>query len=76
MNSTPMSIGNATWDVKRILGDADIHEDGSVLVEVPAMVSQYHQILNAKGQVIQTTRTWDTLRPGEQKSCVGCLMVT
>ena len=72
MNSTPMSIGNATWDVKRILGDADIHEDGSVLVEVPAMVSQYHQILNAKGQVIQTTRTWDTLRPGEQKSCVGC----
>jgi hypothetical protein len=72
LNSTPMSIGNATWDVKRILGDADIHEDGSVLVEVPAMVSQYHQILNAKGQVIQTTRTWDTLRPGERKSCIGC----
>ena len=72
MNSTPVSIGNATWDVKRILGDAEIHEDGSVRFEVPAMVSQYHQILNAKGQVIQTTRTWDTIRPGEQKSCMGC----
>lgn len=72
MNSTPVSIGNATWDVKRILGDADIQEDGSAMVEVPAMVSQYHQILNAKGQVIQTTRTWDTIRPGENKSCMGC----
>ena len=72
MNSTPVSIGNATWDVKRILGDAEIHEDGSVRFEVPAMVSQYHQVLNAKGQVIQTTRTWDTIRPGEQKSCMGC----
>jgi hypothetical protein len=72
MNSTPVSIGNATWDVKRILGDAEIHEDGSVRVDVPAMVSQYHQVLNAKGQVIQTTRTWDTIRPGEQKSCMGC----
>ena len=72
MNSTPVSIGNATWDVKRILGDAEIHEDGSVRVDVPAMVSQYHQVLNGKGQVIQTTRTWDTIRPGEQKSCMGC----
>ena len=72
MNSTPVSIGNATWDVKRILGDAEIHEDGSVRVDVPAMVSQYHQVLNAKGQVIQTTRTWDTIRPSEQKSCMGC----
>ncbi|WP_018970612.1 hypothetical protein [Rubritalea marina] len=72
LNTTPISIGNATWDVKKILGDVDIHEDGSVMFDVPAMVSQYHQILNDKGQVIQTTRTWDTLRPGERKSCVGC----
>ena len=72
MNSTPVSIGNATWDVKRILGDADIYEDGSAFFEVPAMASVYHQVLNEKGQVIQTTRTWDTLRPGETKSCIGC----
>ncbi|MGB0257291.1 MAG: hypothetical protein ACPGES_01450 [Coraliomargarita sp.] len=72
MNSTPVSIGNGTWDVKRILGDAEIYEDGSALFEVPAMASIYHQVLNEKGQVIQSTRTWDTLRPGETKSCIGC----
>ena len=72
MNSTPVSIGNGTWDVKRILGDAEIYEDGSAMFEVPAMASIYHQVLNKKGQVIQSTRTWDTLRPGEIKSCIGC----
>lgn len=72
MNSTPVSIGNGTWDVKEILGDVDIHADGSALFEVPADESIYLQVLNERGEVIQTTRTWDTIRPGETKSCVGC----
>lgn len=72
MNSTPISIGNGAWDVKEILGDVKIHADGSALFEVPADESIYLQVLNACGEVIQTTRTWDTIRPGETKSCVGC----
>jgi hypothetical protein len=72
INSTPVSIGNGTWDVKEIIGDAEIHSDGSSRFEVPADESIYLQVLNARGEVIQTTRTWDTIRPGEQKSCVGC----
>ncbi len=72
LNSAPVAVGNGTWDVKRILGDADIHADGSALFEVPAMASIYLQVLDERGRAIQTTRSWDTLRPGEQKGCVGC----
>ena len=72
INSSPVSIGNGCWDIKEIIGDADIHEDGSVLFEVPANESLYLQVLDARGRVLQTTRTWDTVRPGETKGCVGC----
>lgn len=72
INSSPVGIANTTWDVKEILGDVAIHADGSALFEVPAMESIYLQVLDARGRVIQTTRSWDTLRPGETKGCVGC----
>lgn len=72
INSSPVGLSNTSWDVKEILGDADIHPDGSALFEVPAMESVYLQVLNAQGRVIQTTRSWDTLRPGETKGCAGC----
>ena len=72
LNSAPVAVANGSWDVKRILGDADIHADGSALFEVPAMASIYLQVLDEKGRAIQTTRSWDTLRPGEQKGCLGC----
>ncbi|MCC1498159.1 hypothetical protein [Alcanivorax sp. 1008] len=72
INSTPVAIGQGTWDVKQILGDVDIEEDGSALFEIPAMASTYLQILDNKGQVIQTTRSWDTIQPGEKKACRGC----
>lgn len=72
LNSAPVAVANGSWDVKRILGDADVHADGSALFEVPAMASIYLQVLDEAGRAIQTTRSWDTLRPGEQKGCVGC----
>ncbi len=72
LNSSPVAIGNGSWDIKEILGDVDIHADGSALFEVPAMESIYLQVLDKEGRVIQTTRTWDTVRPGERKGCVGC----
>ena len=72
LNSAPVAVANGTWDVKRILGDVDIHADGSALFEVPAMASIYLQVLDERGYVIQTTRSWDTLRPGETKGCIGC----
>jgi len=72
INSAPVAVANASWDVKEILGDVEIHPDGSALFEVPAMESIYLQVLDARGRVIQTTRSWDTLRPGETKGCAGC----
>jgi len=70
--STPVSIGNGTWDVKIVLGDATVHDDGSAFFEVPARTPVYFQALDAKGIVVQTMRSWSTLQPGENFACVGC----
>ncbi len=70
--STPVAIGNGCWDVKVVLGDADVYADGSACFEVPARTPVYFQALDGKGHAVQTMRTWSTLQPGEQLSCVGC----
>ncbi len=69
---TPVAVGTGTWDVKVILGDATVYEDGSAMFEVPARTPVYFQALNEKNQVVQTMRSWATLMPGESFSCVGC----
>ena len=68
---TPISR-NGSWDIKEVIGDADIHEDGSVMLELPARRPFYFQILDARGRLIQTMRSWTVLMPGEAMSCVGC----
>jgi hypothetical protein len=70
--STPVAIGNGTWDPKTILGDATIHPDGSVLVTVPARTPVYFQLLDEKGRMVQSMRSWTSLQPGENGACVGC----
>ncbi len=69
---TPVAVGTGSWDVKAILGDTKVYEDGSAMFEVPARTPVYFQALNEKNQVIQTMRSWATLMPGETFSCVGC----
>lgn len=70
--STPVAIGNGSWDPKLILGDATVHDDGSAFFRVPARTPLYFQALDAKGRMVQTMRSWTTLQPGENASCVGC----
>jgi hypothetical protein len=70
--STPVAIGNGTWDVKTVLGTTPVHEDGSAYFTVPARTPVYFQALDARGRVVQTMRSWSTLQPGETQSCVGC----
>ena len=70
--STPIAIGNGAWDVKRILGEAKVYEDGSALFNVPARVPLYFQAVDGRGCVVQTMRSWSTLQPGEYFGCVGC----
>jgi len=69
---TPISVGNACWDVKVVLGSATVHSDGSAFFTAPARTPVYFQALDARGRVVQTMRSWTTLMPGEAQACVGC----
>jgi len=70
--STPVSIRNGSWDVKKVIGEAKIHSDGSAFFQAPARVPLYFQIVDTNGYVIQSMRSWSTLMPGENFSCLGC----
>jgi hypothetical protein len=72
MISTPVSIGNGAWDPKILVGDAQIYEDGSVFFATEARSPVYFMLLDEKGRMVQTMRSWTTLQPGENASCVGC----
>ncbi|WP_274949772.1 SUMF1/EgtB/PvdO family nonheme iron enzyme [Bacteroides cutis] len=60
------------WDIKRIVGEADIEEDGSALFKVPANTPLFIQPLDAEGKALQVMRSWFTAMPGEVLSCIGC----
>jgi hypothetical protein len=72
LSSTPPSVDNAAWDVKRVLGTTPVYADGSAMFTVPARTPVYFQLLDAKNHVVQSMRSWSTLQPGETFSCVGC----
>lgn len=69
---TPISLNSGSWDVKHVLGEVDIEEDGSCSFEVPAHTPVYFQVLDAKGYTVQSMRSWSTLQNGERFSCIGC----
>lgn len=70
--STPIAVGNGAWDVKVVLGDATVHADGSAFFTVPARTPLYFQALDERNHAVQTMRSWSTLQPGENQSCIGC----
>jgi hypothetical protein len=72
MSSSPISTGNGAWDVKKILGEAKVHEDGSAMFKVPANTPVYFQAIDGNGSMVQTMRSWSTLMPNETFGCVGC----
>ena len=41
-------------------------------VNLPARTPFYLQLLDEKGRMVQTMRSWTVLQPGEVASCVGC----
>ena len=70
--STPVAIGNGTWDPKIVLGEAKVYDDGSAFFKAPAREPVYFQLLDGRGRMVQSMRSWSTLQPGENASCVGC----
>ena len=69
---TPISFNSGSWDVKHVLGEVPVEEDGSAYFEVPARTPVYFQLLDEKGQMVQTMRSWATLQGGELFACLGC----
>lgn len=70
--SNPSALNNASWDIKYILGETPVHEDGSASFRVPARTPVFFQLIDEKGRMIQTMRSWATLQPGETFACTGC----
>ncbi len=54
------------------LGEAPVQPDGSFLVEVPADTALGIETLDAQGEVIHKLPPAIWVRPGEDRSCVGC----
>ncbi|VGO12825.1 hypothetical protein PDESU_01379 [Pontiella desulfatans] len=68
----PTGVGTASFDAKGILGEAEVHADGSAMFTVPARTPIYLQLINTNGIAVQTMRSWATLQPNEFFACVGC----
>lgn len=60
------------WDIKRIVGEVNVEQDGSAMFEVPANTPLFVQPLDAEGKALQVMRSWFTAMPGEKLSCIGC----
>ena len=72
LSCTPPAAGQGTWGVKHVLGEVPVAADGSVAFEAPTRTPVYFQLLDAKGRMVQTMRSWTLLQPGEAASCLGC----
>jgi formylglycine-generating enzyme required for sulfatase activity len=60
------------WDIKRVVGTAPVHEDGSAYFRIPANMPVSLQPLDSEGKALQLMRSWMTAMPGEVVSCSGC----
>jgi len=76
--SGAVSTGSALQDTEpyepesSLLASLPLASDGSVLLEVPADTPLRFQTIDADGELVQDSRGWAWLRPGEKRSCIGC----
>lgn len=54
------------------LKDASGNDDTSFLVRFPANTPYMMQGIDCEGRTLNTDQTWQSLKPGEQKTCGGC----
>ncbi len=69
--SQPVGHG-VTSTLKRILGTVPVEADGSAHFTVPAMRSIYFALLDDTDRCIKQMRSFTTVQPGEQVTCIGC----
>ena len=56
----------------RSLGEIPLQRDGSFMAEVPADTPVGFETLDAGGQVLQRLPPALWVRPGENRTCIGC----
>ncbi len=56
----------------RALGEVALHADGSFMAEVPADTPLGFESLDASGRVLHRLEPAFWVRPGENRSCLGC----
>jgi hypothetical protein len=56
----------------RPLGEVSVQADGSFMAEVPADVPLGFEAINEQGTVVRRVAPMIWVRPGENRSCVGC----
>lgn len=66
--TTSTSAGAA----QRELGEVDVQSDGSFMAEVPADIPLGFEALDERGQVLRREPALIWVRPGENRSCIGC----
>jgi hypothetical protein len=57
---------------RMVLGTVPVEDDGSVYCEAPVGKAIYFQLLDDKGQAVQSMRSDTYVHPGENLSCFGC----
>lgn len=70
-NQPPVGFANASPG-KQVLGTVPVENDGSAYFRAPAGVALAFQVLDERGQAVQTMRSVTYLQPGEAAGCVGC----
>lgn len=61
-----------SFEVKRVLGDVPVYEDGSAYFAVPQDAFVYFQLISEDGRMIQSMRSGTLIQSGEKTGCVGC----
>lgn len=69
-NSNPNT--GTPFTASRILGVANVEEDGSFHVELPAQIPVAFQLLDERGMSIAAQRSWTWTIPWEKRGCIGC----
>ena len=62
----------SSWDVKKVIGEVPVYEDGSAFFKIPANTPIALQPLDENGAAMQLMRSWTVGMPGERVSCIGC----
>jgi hypothetical protein len=54
------------------LGEVPVHRDGSFMIEVPSDVALGFEALDDEGRILRRLAPTVWVRPGENRTCIGC----